>query len=48
MNIIFIVLLVVIAIILLTGICFIWLVSQGFKAKDDFDDLKKNREKIQW
>lgn len=48
MNVIFIVLLVTIAIIFLIGVCLIWLVSQGFKSKDDFDTLKKNREKVQW
>lgn len=29
-------------------IAFIWMINQGLKAKDNFDELRKNREKLQW
>ncbi len=48
MNIFSIIILVVLSSILLIGIVFIWMVCQGFKSKDNFDELRKNREKLQW
>ena len=34
--------------IFLFGFIIMWMISQGFKSKDDFDELRKNREKLQW
>ena len=38
----------IIGIIALIGLLFLWLTSQSLKSKDNFDELKKNREKVQW
>lgn len=42
------IILVLLAIILFICIIFIWVVNQGFKAKDNIEELKKNRNKVQW